>query len=60
MAWPAGEEAGPEYFGFADDPNFQPLGTYPSITRKPGCKSLDEPLPDPHCGRLPAGRRLDG
>ena len=35
-----------EFFGFADDPDFQPLGTYPSITRKPGCKSLDEPLPD--------------
>lgn len=35
-----------EFFGFADDSDFQPLGTYPSITRKPGCKSLDEPLPD--------------
>ena len=35
-----------EFFGFADDPDFQPLGTYPSVTRKPGCKSLDEPLPD--------------
>ncbi len=38
-----------EFFGFADDPDFQPLGTYPSITRKPGCKSLDEPLPGPRC-----------
>ncbi len=34
-----------EFFGFADDPDFQPLGTYASITRAPGCKSLDEPLP---------------
>lgn len=33
------------FFGLADDPDFQPVGTYPSITRKPGCKSLDEPLP---------------
>lgn len=34
-----------EFFGFANDPDFQPLGTYPSITRAPGTKSLDEPLP---------------
>lgn len=34
-----------EFFGFADDPDFQPLGSYASITRAPGCKSLDEPLP---------------
>lgn len=34
-----------EFFGFADDPDFQPLGSYPSITRKPGCQSLDEELP---------------
>ena len=34
-----------EFFGFADDPDFQPLGTYASITRAPGCKSLDDPLP---------------
>lgn len=34
-----------EFFGFADDPDFQPLGTYASITRSPGCKSLNEPLP---------------
>ena len=35
-----------EFFGFADDPDFQPLGSYASITRNPGTKSLDEPLPD--------------
>ncbi|MDR1185766.1 MAG: CoA transferase [Coriobacteriales bacterium] len=35
-----------EFFGFADDPDFQPLGSYPSITRAPGTKSLDEHLPD--------------
>ena len=34
-----------EFFGFAEDPDFQPLGSYASITRAPGCKSLDEPLP---------------
>lgn len=34
-----------EFFGFADDPDFQPLGSYASITRAPGCKSLDDPLP---------------
>lgn len=34
-----------EFFGFADDPDFQPLGTYPSITREPGVKSLDVALP---------------
>lgn len=34
-----------EFLGFAADPDFQPLGSYPSITRTPGCKSLDEPLP---------------
>lgn len=35
-----------EFFGFAEDPDFQPLGGYPSITRAPGTKSLNEPMPD--------------
>lgn len=34
-----------EFFGFADDPDFQPLGTYFSITRAPGCKDINDPLP---------------
>ncbi len=34
-----------EFFGFAEDPDFQPLGSYASISRAPGCKSIDEPMP---------------
>ena len=34
-----------EFLGFAEDEDFQPLGSYASITRAPGCKSLDDPLP---------------
>lgn len=34
-----------EFFGFADDPDFQPLGTYFSITRAPGCSDINDPLP---------------
>lgn len=34
-----------DFFGFKDDPDFQPFGTYPSITRAPGCKDINDPLP---------------
>lgn len=48
--WIAVGGAGPvkklvEMLGLGEDPDFQPLGSYPSITRAPGTKSLDEPLP---------------
>lgn len=48
--WIAVGGAGPvkklvEFLGLADDPDFQPLGGYASITRAPGTRSIDEPLP---------------